>query len=210
MTLLQIVDVLVPFGRFIDENESKKLFSNWGILVFQVIPFTFFIYWLFRFIPYVGGLIYFLGLVPLSAYLHIKKSKHKNKKIVLETYLKYLVVVAIGFGGIWSFVGHTFMADSIANGIGWETGSPFQTELAFYTLGSGIAGILAIWYRFDFLLAVIITKAVFWYGAAFVHIQDAIVNDNYSKMNIGSPLIADIILPTVFLILIYKIYKIRQ
>jgi hypothetical protein len=113
--------------------------------------------------------------------------------------LLYFVVILIGFGGIWNFIGHTFLADTVATQIGWKTGSPFQTELAFYTLGSGIAGLMTIWFRGHMITALVVSKSIFLYGAAFVHIQDAIINNNYSPLNIGTPLVGDIIFPTLLL-----------
>jgi len=206
-TLSKVLDILVPFGPFLRRTEKGKIFNNWTNLLLHVLPLTFFIYWLFYFIPFVGGLIYFLILVPLSARKHIELSKLSNNLEKNKIYLWYLTVVIIGFGGLWSFIGHTFMADSVAMQIGWSTGSPFQIELAFYTLGSGLAGILAIWLRGHMITSLVVTKAVFWYGAAYVHIQDALLNQNYSYLNIGKPLVGDILLPTIFLLLLAQVLK---
>jgi len=125
----------------------------------------------------------------------------------IKVFLWYFVVILIGFGGIWNFIGHTVMADTVAAGIGWPTGSPFQIELAFYTLGSGIAALIAIWLRGHMITALVISKSIFWYGAAFVHIKDVIVNKNYSPLNIGSTLVGDIIFPTVFLVMLVIVLK---
>jgi hypothetical protein len=99
------------------------------------------------------------------------------------------------------------LADKVAAQIGWAIGSPFQIELAFYTLGSGVAALIAIWLRGHMITALVITKVIFWYGAGYVHLHDAFINQNYSYLNIGPPLIGDIILPTIFLILLFKILK---
>jgi hypothetical protein len=116
-------------------------------------------------------------------------------------------VVIIGFGGLWGFIGHTFLADTVANAIGWAPSSPFQTELAFYHLGMGVAALIAVWLRQHMITALIIIKSIFWYGAAFVHLQDLIVNHNFSPLNIGTPLVNDIVLPTVLLTLLYIVLK---
>jgi hypothetical protein len=122
-------------------------------------------------------------------------------------YLLYLTVVIIGLGGLWGFIGHTVLADTVASGIGWAVNSPFQTELAFYHLGLGIAALFAIWLRQHMITALIIAKSIFWYGAAYVHLQDLILNHNFSPLNIGTPLINDIVLPTVLLTLLYILLR---
>lgn len=203
----KILDLLVPFGPFLRRTENKKPFLYWQDLLLHVIPLTFFIYWLFSLIPVIGTIIYVAIFIPLSAHQHLTNKGITNKETRLLIYLWYFVVISIGFGGLWSFIGHTFMADNVASKIGWAIGSPFQTELAFYTLGSAIAAFFSIWLRGHMITALVISKSIFLYGAAFVHIQDAIINHNFSPFNIGTPLIGDIIFPTIMLTLLYKILK---
>jgi|AntRauTorckE6833_2_1112554.scaffolds.fasta_scaffold03925_4 hypothetical protein len=195
---IKILDLLVPFGRLLRSNDNKIPFKNW-LQVMRILGQTFFVYWLFSFIPFVGSFIYTLLLLPLSAFAHIRVKNIKSKQDKANIFLLYFVVILIGFGGIWNFIGHTFLADTVATQIGWKTGSPFQTELAFYTLGSGIAGLMTIWFRGHMITALVVSKSIFLYGAAFVHIQDAIINNNYSPLNIGTPLVGDIIFPTLLL-----------
>ncbi len=203
----KLLDFLVPFGPFLRRVENCRPFLHWKNLLLFVIPRTFFIYWLFSFVPYVGTLIYILLLVPLSAKLHINTSGVTSSEERYKIYLWYFTAVVIGFGGIWNFIGHTFLADKVATEIGWAIGSPFQIELAFYTLGSAVAALLAIWIKGHMITSLVITKAIFWYGAGYVHLHDAFINQNYSYLNIGPPLLGDIILPTIFLLLLYKVLK---
>ena len=196
----------MPFGPLLRKVEGEKPFVAWPRVVLSTIPLTFFIFWLFSLIPFGGNLLYFLVFTPLSAWQHIrlKKITGHNK---ISIYLWYFVVIVIGFGGIWGFIGHTFLADMVATNIGWQTGSPFQIELAFYHLGLSVAGILAIWLRGHMITALVIAKSIFWYGAAFVHIKDAIINHNYAPFNVGAILVADIIFPTIFLAMLIVILK---
>ncbi|MCP5099019.1 MAG: hypothetical protein GY943_25990, partial [Chloroflexi bacterium] len=121
--------------------------------------------------------------------------------------LWYYTVIMIGFGGVWNFIGHTILADSVAKGIGWQTGSPFQTELAFYTLGTAIAGLAAVWLRGHMITALIISKSVFLYGAAYVHIKDAFVHSNFAPHNVGGVLVGDIVFPTIWLFMLFIVLK---
>lgn len=208
--LVTILDILVPFGLLLRASDGLKPFERWWEVLLRFIPGTFFGYWLFSLIPPVGGFIYMLCLVPLSARLHWAAMGQLSWQSRAETLLVYFTVILIGFGGIWSFVGHTFMADFVATSIGWEIGSPFQTELAFYTLGTSVAALLAVWIRGHLITAVVLSKSVFWYGAAYVHIQDALVNQNYAASNIGTPLVGDLIYPTLLLYLLFKTTRFTQ
>jgi hypothetical protein len=96
------------------------------------------------------------------------------------------------------------MADMIATGIGWPTGSPFQTELAFSSLGIGVAAMLTIWLRGHLITGLVIAKALFWYGSAATHLVDAIQHENYAPLNVGAPLIGDVVYPTLMLWLLWK------
>jgi len=202
-----IIDIIVPFGRLLRRVEGELPFKRWKEVLLVYIPQTFFFYWLFSLIPALGTLLYVTLFIPLSAWQHIVLNDVKLRTDRYKIFLWYFVVILIGFGGIWNFIGHTIFADTVAAGIGWPTGSPFQTELAFYTLGSGIAALFAIWLRGHMITALVISKSIFWYGAAFVHIKDVIVHKNYNPLNIGSTLIGDLVFPTVFLVMLAIILK---
>ncbi len=157
-----LLDILVPFGMFLRENEDSAPFKNWMPLLFQYIPQTFFIYWLFSLIPHIGTFLYIVILVPLSAWQHIRLKKKTKRRERIKIFLWYFVVILIGFVGLWNFIGHTVLADSVAKSIGWPTGSPFQIELAFYTLGTAVAALMAIWLRGHMITALVISKSIFW------------------------------------------------
>jgi len=171
------------------------------------VPRTFFFYWLFSLVPHVGTFTYMLVFVPLSAWQHIKEKNVDGRTNQFAVVLWYYTVIMIGFGGIWNFIGHTVMADTVAKGIGWETGSPFQTELAFYTLGSAIAGLSAVWLRGHMITALVVSKSVFLYGAAYVHIRDIILHSNFSPLNVGGVLVGDIVFPTIWLFMLFTVLK---
>ena len=199
-----LLDTLVPFGPFLRKVDQTKRYANWQSLLLRVLPVTFFMHWLFGFIPVVGPLMYSLLLVPLSAWLHIRLKEITSEPEKYRIYLWYFVVIVIGFGSLRGFIGHFFLSDMVASGIGWETGSPFQIELAFYHLGIALAALGSIWRKEEFWIPIIIVISVFLSGAAYVHIADIVLNNNVSPLNTGSVLIGDIVLPTVFLYLLYK------
>jgi hypothetical protein len=204
---LIFIDLLVPLGPLLRHTDGAPSGTHWRAVLAQGVAPTFLAYWLFSLIPGVGTLLYALIMVPLSAWYHVRIGQLAAREAILAVYLRYFVVIIIGFGGLWSFIGHTLLADQVAAQIGWPTGSPFQTELAFYHLGFGIAGLMSIWFGGNMLVGLVISKSIFWYGAAFVHIRDAIAHQNYAPLNIGVPLIGDIVLPTVLLTLLVLTHR---
>ena len=53
---------------------------------------------------------------------------------VIESFLLWLLVIVVGVGSLYAFMGHTFAADDVARSIGWSPGSPFQFEVALHDL----------------------------------------------------------------------------
>lgn len=203
-TTRKIIDIVVPFAsvlRRASANPSSISVSN---VVTRALVRTFLFMWLASFIPVVGTLIYLIGFTAVAAWVHIKKTNTRTRQERAAIYVWYLTVITIEFGGNWGFIGHTFLAGQVAQHIGWLPDSQFQTELAFYHLGLGIAGLLAVWIKDNLITGLIIAEFIFWHGAAYVHIKDAIVLQNYSPLNIGGPLIGDIVIPTILLWLLYQ------
>jgi hypothetical protein len=174
-------------------------------LLYRYLPITFFLNWLYNLVPVIGGLI-MPTLILIGAWHLATLPQIKDK---IQTKLIYLLLAQWGFLGIWSFVGHTFLANSVAQSIGWETNSPFQIELAFYHLGLALATFYLLWNRSVHLLTgLIITKSIFLFGAMGVHLYHLVVFNNYSINNIGPGIIfADLIFP---IIVIWYLFRLRS
>jgi len=122
---------------------------------------------------------------------------------VVESFLLWFLVIVVGFGSLYAFVGHTFAADDVARSIGWPTGSPFQFEVALHDLAIGVLGVLSFWLRGDFWSATVIAFAVFGLGAAYGHIRDIRLRRNYALGNAGPVLyINDVLLPLLLVVLL--------
>lgn len=135
--------------------------------------------------------IVLLGLMVSGTLVHVKVA-HTG---IVETFLLYFLVLQIGVGGLFCFVGHYFVADKVAKAIGWPAGNPFQTELAFSNLSLGVLGILCIWLRGNFWLATGIAYSVFFLGGAWVHIKEVLKEKNFSIAITGPVLYTDIVGP---------------
>jgi hypothetical protein len=70
----------------------------------------------------------------------------------------------MSFSCVFSFLGHFFFADQVAESIGWAIGSPFQREVAFANLAEGILGLMCLKWRGSFWLATIVSYSIFFWG----------------------------------------------
>ena len=61
---------------------------------------------------------------------------------IVESFLLWFLVIVVGFGSLYAFVGHAFVTH-VAWSIGWPTGSPFQFEVALHNLATGASGVLS-------------------------------------------------------------------
>ena len=136
--------------------------------------------------------IVLLGLIVSGSLIQIKVA-HTG---IVETFLLYFLVLQVGIGGLFCFVGSYFVADKVAKAIGWPAGNPFQTELAFANLSLGVLGILCIWLRGNFWIATGIAYSVFFFGGAWVHINEEVLKKKNFSIAITAPVLyTDIIGP---------------
>ena len=147
--------------------------------------------------------IFFTSLALIAAVIRILLEKERNLLKNVEILLLFLLIFDVGLGGLFAFFGHAFMADMVASKIGWPTGSPFQFEIAVANLSFGIIGILSIWLRGNFWVAAGLAYSVFVLGAAYGHIREAVLHNNFAPYNVGPVLyIGDILVPIMILSLL--------
>ena len=101
----------------------------------------------------------------------------------LEVFMLYMLAVGVGGSGIGGFFAHAFLADEVANSIGWPAGSPFQLEVAFANLALGILGILAMNRRDGFRDATVLAVTIFAGGATVTHVIDIVETGNLAAGN---------------------------
>ena len=154
----------------------------------------------------------FLALTLIGFAVHLLLTKEpRNTARIVELLLLYFLAVNIGIGGVLAWYGHTFMADEIARKIGWQSGSPFQFEVAVADLSWGVCGILCIWLRQGFWIATGVGSAVFFLGCAFGHIRQIAQSGNMAIYNAGPVLwIGDIAVPLIILVLLFIKFRIER
>jgi hypothetical protein len=145
----------------------------------------------------------FFVLSLIVAAIHSVRDTHpRTANRVAEILLLWLLVIDVGVGGVFGFLGHTVFAEIAAKSIGWPAGNPFQTEVAVANLAVGVLGLLCYRFRDQFWLATVIGNAVWQLGDAVGHVQQIIVADNWSPNNAGAALYNDIAIPVILIILL--------
>lgn len=101
----------------------------------------------------------------------------------IEVFIVYILAISVGANGLGGGFAHLFLSDIVAQGIGWDAGSPFQLEMGFANLALGILGLMAISRRDGFRHATIIATTVIGFGATSVHLHDIVLHSNLAAGN---------------------------
>jgi hypothetical protein len=147
-----------------------------------------------------GLIILALTVAAIIAHLIVRR-RDLSRERTLEIILLWTLVIGIGAGGLISAMGHVFVADKIAEGIGWPAGSPFQYEVGMANLALGVVGLLCYRFRDNFWLATILANAVFLVGDGIGHVRDILMNANNAPLNAGIPLYWDFLFPLAQILL---------
>ena len=123
-----------------------------------------------------------LPLVLAAAHVRLDgRVEHREQR--LEVFMLYMLAVGVAGSGIGGFFAHAFLADEVADSIGWPAGNPFQLEVAFANLALGILGILAMNRRDGFREATVIAVTIFAGGATITHVIDLVDTGNLAAGN---------------------------
>lgn len=144
-----------------------------------------------------------LALIPPVVYLVRTRGEDRKPGEIAGHFLRYWLGIAIGVAGVVGAGFHIFDGEQIAREICFTRGDGgFQFENAMGDLAIGVAGILCLFIRDPkFWLAVIIVTTIQYWGDAYGHVYQMIVNDNHCEDNTGLVLWADIWTPLVAIVL---------
>jgi hypothetical protein len=144
--------------------------------------------------------IFVLGLI-IAGLQAWRLGRSRTAASVASIFLSNYLLYAVGIGQILNFVMHSFFGDYAARTIGWAQ-SPFQLELAFSSLGLGVAAIMLHGRSRELIsqLAIVVIFAIFGYGAAGGHVFQQLINHDHAVNNGGLLLAMDIAIPTIGLL----------
>jgi len=94
-------------------------------------------------------LFFIVSLIVAAVHLYRDRQPRTGARMA-EIFLLWLLVIDVGIGSVFGFIGHTVVADQAAASIGWPAGNPFQTEVAVANLAFGTLGLLCYWLRSEF------------------------------------------------------------
>lgn len=143
--------------------------------------------------------------IAISTWAQLRGRKDISRTLVIET-ISMNTFGITGFASIVSFFMHFFLADRVAQSIGWEAGSPFQLEVAGANLAVGLLGFGGFWRR-DFWLPYVISKTAFLWVAEITHIIDLVNHNNFSPGNAGLTLYMDFVWPLTYIFLLFLLRK---
>ena len=146
--------------------------------------------------------VFVLGLI-IAAVQAGRLRRPRTATEISGIFLRSYLLWAIGIGNILNFVMHSFFGDYAARTIGWAQ-SPFQLELAFFSLGLGVAAIMLHGRKRELIsqLAMVVTYAIFSYGAAGGHVYQQLAHHDHAVNNGGLLLVMDIAVPTIGLLFV--------
>ena len=235
MIIKRVYDIIFPAGKILQDMDKKHKFNDTNankrstspsfvdiLATFGVLCWMFMIKYLLDFLGIYGEIAFFL-LIPLSALSHLigemnefaKNEESNQRKFptsrIIEIFLLQIIYIGITFFSFRGFIGHTVLANTVAEDIGWIIGSPFQYELAVYHLGMGVIGMVSLWKRDSIWIGLVYAKSIFLFGAAGVHIWDIIANQNFSHGNFGTILfLNDLILPITAIVMLHLHLKFQK
>jgi hypothetical protein len=154
------------------------------------------------FLPVMAGII---------ALIHIRW-KDLTGWQAIGSILMWQLVIGLGFGLIWAGLGHLLMPDTVAESIGWPTGSPFQREVGMWDIALGIVGVLCLVFRDEgFWTATIISTGIFYISAGLGHVYELVVHGDTAANNAGAVMYLDLLYPFLLagLLILYHSKKIE-
>jgi hypothetical protein len=113
-----------------------------------------------------------------------------------DSMLSWILLLPIGFTGIWAAIFHVVFPQVAAADIGWQT-SPFQFEVGMADLAIGVTACVAFRRTLAFTEAAVIAGSISLLGDAVGHVHQMISAGNFAPGNAGVPFFTDIICPVL-------------
>ncbi len=142
----------------------------------------------------------------IGFFIHYYKVRPISYAKTIELLLLYQLVFNLGFLGLLSFIGLTFMPERAAQELGW-TMCHFQQELANVNLGYGVVGLLCYWFRGLFWTSTVISASIWLFGDGLQHLSHAIWGHDLGMGKLGIIFYTDVLIPTVLVILLILYHR---
>ena len=157
-------------------------------------------------VSFVLGNIYLVlfAIAVVTSFVKIRRASNRGKPLG-AAYIAWGELLFYAFG-IWFVLAgllHAYAQGFVAPKIGWQP-SPFEYELGWIEIPTGIVAMMALWRGFEFRLAATIVLATFTLAAAAQHLQEMFCCANYAPSNAGPVLwFADVFMPLLLIVLAF-------
>jgi hypothetical protein len=147
--------------------------------------------------------VFWIVIALVGATIHRARDRQpRSAARTLEIYLVWWLAVVLGIGNVVGGLFHVFDGPAIAREIGFTRGDGgFQFENAMADVAIGVVAFLSIWFRGNWWPAALVAISISWWGDAYGHVHQMIVNDNHDPDNTGIVLYSDILSPLIGLVL---------
>jgi hypothetical protein len=153
---------------------------------------------------------FFPLLAAVVAVVHIRMKNHHGSQ-ALGTFLMWQIAIGLGLGYLYAGMGHLFVADKVAESIGWPTGSPFQREVGMWDAAMGIVGLLCLKFRdAGFWTATVLGVSIFSVAAGLGHVYEMLAHGDYSPDNAGPVMYIDLLYPVFLIALLWLLHQKRR
>lgn len=152
--------------------------------------------------------LYVIAILAIIIRIWGRQQTHEARPRV-DISLAYMLLIPVGFNGLYQFVLHAFFGNTIAAYLGWAQ-SPFQADVAMANLALGILGCLSFRANYGFRLATAIAVILYQGGTAlfqFIHYYPQFYT---MPSNIGSVTFANLLILFTILLLINRYRKLMH
>lgn len=151
---------------------------------------------------------FFFPLVAaVIAGIHIRMKNHHGSQAI-GIFLMWQIAIGLGLGYLYAGMGHLFVADKVAESIGWPVGSPFQREVGMWDAAMGIVALLCLKFRdTGFWTATILGIGIFSVAAGLGHVYEMVVHGDYSPNNAGPVMWLDLLYPIFLIVLLWLLHR---
>ena len=114
-------------------------------------------------------LLWFVGLLVSSIYFLIN-GFHGLLPDICRIVLLHQFVFTFGLLGVLGFISNVLFAHNTARRLSWPSG-PFQIKYGFSQLTIGVLGVMTLWFKGSFWLAVLVSMYIYGISGLWTHIQ---------------------------------------
>jgi hypothetical protein len=137
----------------------------------------------------------------VGALIHSRRVRRRHGDL-LELWIRWWLLGGMALGALTIAVTFWIVPGFMAGSMGYATG-PYQLEVSFTNLAFAVMAVLCV-RQPAARVVVLVGFAVFMWGAALGHLDQAVAHHNLTPGNTGGILVYDLGLPALLLVLVLR------